>query len=138
MAFSSAAAAFLGASALAVASDALACGDGLPAPKRTAESTRYVVAWHTSPAPPIVGEHFVVDLAVCPKPGARRPTEIRVDARMPEHRHGMNYRPTVTSAGGERYRAQGLMFHMPGRWVIEFELSDDGAADRVTAEMMLK
>ena len=36
----------------------------------------------------------------------------------------MNYRPSVVAAGGERYRAQGLMFHMPGRWVMTFELSD--------------
>jgi hypothetical protein len=119
MRFARRASACFGAGAVAVASHTFACGDGLPAPKRTVESARYVVAWHTLPAPPIVGEHFVVDLAVCPK-------------------RGMNYRPTVTPQAGERYRAQGMMFHMPGRWVIEFELQGDGATDRVTAEMTLK
>jgi hypothetical protein len=123
---------------VAFASQASACGDGLPAPKRTAESARYVVTWRTSPVPPIVGEHFVVDLAVCPKPGAKRPADVRVGATMPDHRHGMNYLPTVTPQAGERYRAQGLLFHMPGRWVIEFELIGEGTTDRVMAEMVLK
>jgi hypothetical protein len=138
MRFARRASACFGAGAVAVASHTFACGDGLPAPKRTVESARYVVAWHTLPAPPIVGEHFVVDLAVCPKPGAKRPADVRVGATMPDHRHGMNYRPTVTPQAGERYRAQGMMFHMPGRWVIEFELIGEGTTDRVMAEMVLK
>ena len=123
---------------LAIADVALACGGAAPTPKRTAESPRYVVAWQTTPAPPVVGEHFVVDLTVCPKPGVKRPSSVRIDAQMPEHRHGMNYRPSLVAAGGERYRAQGLMFHMPGRWVMTFELSDGAATDRLTAEMVLK
>ena len=125
------------AAALLGAADALACGEGLPGRARTAESARYVVAWHTSPAPPVVGEHFVVDLAVCPKAGAKRPSTVRVDAQMPDHRHGMNYRPTITPAGDGRYRADGMLFHMRGRWVIEFELGDGTAADRLQAEMVL-
>jgi hypothetical protein len=28
----------------------------------------------------------------------------------------MNYRPTIRALGGDRYAADGLMFHMPGRW----------------------
>ena len=50
----------------------------------------------------------------------------------------MNYRPSVMAAGGERYRAQGLMFHMPGRWVIEIELSDGVVTDRFPTEMIVK
>ena len=45
------------------------------------------------PDPIAVGQHFVVDFAVCPRGGAAAPQAVRVDANMPEHRHGMNYRP---------------------------------------------
>ena len=128
----------VGAGGLAIAGGAMACGSDTPTPKRTVESPRYVVAWQTLPAPPVVGEHFVVDMVVCPKPGAKRPSSVRIDAQMPDHRHGMNYRPSVTAAGGDRYRAQGLMFHMPGRWVIEIELSDGVVTDRFPTEMVVK
>lgn len=117
---------------------ALACGDSLPAPKRTAESARYVVAFRTTPAPPPVGAHFVVDLEVCPKPGAKPAKGVRVDAQMPDHRHGMNYRPTVTPRGAGRYRAEGLLFHMPGRWVYSFDVDDGTATERITAEEVLR
>ena len=56
-----------------------------------------------------------------PPPGA-----LKVDAEMPAHRHGMNYRTTVQSLGGGRWRADGLMFHMPGRWRFLFELDRAG------------
>ena len=34
----------------------------------------------------------------------------------------MNYRPTVASRGKGLYRAEGLMFHMSGRWEFVFEV----------------
>jgi hypothetical protein len=51
---------------------------------------------------------------------------------MPEHRHGMNYKPSIKPAAGGRYRADGLMFHMPGRWEIIFEVRAAGSTDRMT------
>jgi len=125
---------------VAISRPALAqsCGEGLPAPIRTASSERYVVAWRTTPANPPVGQHFVVDLAVCPKAGVPAPTVVRVDATMPDHRHGMNYKPTVTASAPGRFRAEGLMFHMPGRWQFVFEVGDGRRADRVTADETLK
>jgi cytochrome c peroxidase len=41
---------------------------------------------------------------------------------MPEHRHGMNYAPEVKPLGPGRWRAEGLMFHMPGKWEFVFEV----------------
>ena len=130
--------ALIAAGAALAAGHAMACGEGLPSPKLMAESARYVLVWRTAPARPVVGEHFSVDLAVCPKPGANKAQGVRVDAQMPDHRHGMNYRPTVTVSGSERYRAQGMLFHMPGRWMIEFQVSDGATTDRITAELILK
>ena len=125
------------AAALCAATESLACAAGLPGRARTAESARYIVAWQTSPAPPVVGEHFVVDFAVCPKAGAKRPPTVRVDAQMPDHRHGMNYRPTITASGNGRFRAEGMLLHMRGRWVVDFELGEGLDVDRVRAELVL-
>ena len=51
---------------------------------------------------------------------------------MPEHRHGMNYKVSVKPEAGGRYRADGLLFHMPGRWELIFELRAAGQTDRLT------
>jgi hypothetical protein len=96
------------------------------------ESPRHVVLYRAQPTPR-VGEHFALEFAVCPAPDA-----VRVDATMPEHRHGMNYRPTVTAQGGGRYRAEGLMFHMAGRWELVFEVRAGGKTERVAQSLKLE
>ena len=122
--------------ALVAAVPAFAC---TPAFKgaATTESVHYTLAWRTQPAAIPVGGHFSVDLVVCPKAGAPLPQSLRVDAQMPEHRHGMNYTATVKDEGAGRYRAEGLMFHMPGRWELLFELRGR-ETERLVAEVMLK
>jgi cytochrome c peroxidase len=50
---------------------------------------------------------------------------------MPEHRHGMNYAPALKALGPGRWRAEGLMLHMPGRWEFVFEIRAAGVTDRV-------
>ena len=50
----------------------------------------------------------------------------------------MNYRPSVSRLGPGLYRAEGLMFHMPGRWELVFELRDGaGAAQRFAQTLMI-
>ncbi|MCP5370230.1 MAG: hypothetical protein H6907_00730 [Hyphomicrobiales bacterium] len=75
----------------------------------TAAAGGLEVAYRFEPAPR-VGRPFAMVLAVC-GPG----TELAaVDAVMPAHRHGMNYRPTVAETGPGAYRAEGFLLHMPG------------------------
>jgi len=57
---------------------------------------------------------------------------------MPEHRHGMNYRPTVATSGEGRYRAEGLLFHMPGRWQLLFDVERGGRTERLAADILLE
>lgn len=65
-----------------------------------------------------VGEVFAAEVTICGgDPSAIE--RIDVDALMPAHRHGMNYLPKVSPAGPGRYRADGLLFHMPGEWRID-------------------
>jgi hypothetical protein len=102
----------------------------------TLESERYVLSYRSSRIE--VGKHFTVELLVCPKGMAPPPESVRVDAQMPEHRHGMNYRPSVTALEHGRYRAEGLLFHMPGRWEFVFELRAAGKLDRLTHAYTLR
>ena len=119
--------------------NAAACGEGLGGGTRQLSDETMDLVFKTRPAVPIVGHHFVLDIALCPRGKAAAPATLRVDARMPEHRHGMNYQPSVTRVGPGRYRAQGLMFHMPGRWELVFELRwASGAVQRLTQTLTIE
>ena len=90
------------------------------------------------PDPVRVGAHFAVDFAVCPRAATEAPRAVRVDATMPEHRHGMNYRPVVSARSAATYRAEGLLFHMPGRWDVTFDVEGNGRAERLTGVLQLE
>jgi hypothetical protein len=94
-----------------------------------------VVMFRTVPEAIEVGRHFTVEAIVCAMP----PTQgLRMDAHMPEHRHGMNYRPTVAATGPDRYVARGMMFHMPGRWQLLFDVERGGRMERLTTDILLE
>jgi len=112
--------------ALAFGGHAAACE--LPPGKRL-ESERLALSYRTVPARIDPGRHFEVYFGFCPN--VRGP--IKVDAHMPEHRHGMNYRPSVSPAGGG-YRSEGWLFHMPGRWEFVFDIGDERLTDSVRIE----
>ena len=119
-------------------SAALACGEHLGAGARLLDDARWQLAYKTVPEVPVVGAHFAIDIALCPRGGAPAPAALRVDAHMPEHRHGMNYQASVSPRGAGRYRAEGLMFHMPGRWELVFELrSASGPVQRLAQSLTI-
>jgi len=118
-----------------------ACGDELPAAHRLlAEAPGLQIAFAPRPAPLPAGRPFSLDLVLCPAPGQPMPAGLAVDADMPAHRHGMNYRPSVTPLGGGRFRADGLLLHMAGRWRFSFDLpaADGAPARRLTREIDLR
>jgi hypothetical protein len=114
------------------------CGDGLAGAPSTIQGSRYAVAYVTVPPRIVMGEHFVVEFAVCPYRGAPPPQSVRVDATMPEHRHGMNYRPGVIALGQGMHRAEGLLFHMRGRWELAFDVGDSGGSERLVNSIVLE
>ena len=85
------------------------------------EAAGLSVAFVPEPAPWAVSRHFALRGELC---GAGR--LLRVDADMPAHRHGMNYRPTLSLQPDGSFVAQGLMLHMPGIWRFRFELEREG------------
>ena len=84
------------------------------------------------PAAPAVGRPLAVDLLSCK---ADPPELVEVDAVMPAHRHGMNYRPRLHSLGPGAWRAEGLLLHMPGKWRFDFGFR--GASGAMEAQTLL-
>ena len=111
-----------------------ACGD---AGDTVVAGERYAVAYRTAPSPIPASRHFAIDFTICPVGNAPAARTVRVDASMPEHRHGMNYKTTVTAKGGGRYRAEGLLFHMTGRWQSAFDVVAGGTTERIASSVEL-
>ncbi len=113
------------------------CGSGV-ADARRLQGTEYVLVFRTRPAKIVVGQHFVVEMWLCPEAGGAGPRSVMVDAFMPEHRHGMNYKPTIKALEAGRFEAEGLMFHMPGRWEFRFDVERQGRSERLTSSFVLR
>jgi cytochrome c peroxidase len=122
----------LAAAGLAFAGAAGACVPSVDGTRL--ESPRFVLAF--KPGAISVARHFTLEIAVCSKAGVE-PEFVKVDAHMPEHRHGMNYAPQVKPLGPGRWRAEGLMLHMPGKWELVFEVRAAGSADRMAHGYLL-
>ncbi len=117
------------------------CGDDLPATQRLlAQTDGLQIAFAPQPAPLPLGRHFALDIVLCPAAGQPMPASLVVDADMPAHRHGMNYRASVMHLGGGRFRAEGLMFHMAGRWrfIFDWPATPGAPARRLTHEIELR
>lgn len=80
------------------------------------------IAYRTLPAKIPVGKPFAVEVIACID--GKPPTGIRMDAGMPMHGHGMNYTPEKKDMGPGHARFDGLVFHMPGKWMFTFDLYD--------------
>jgi hypothetical protein len=95
----------------------------------TAQTSPFFVA--LKPGPIKVGSPFNVAVTVCSPSGT--PIErVVIDATMPAHRHGMNYKPDVVSLGAGKYEARNLVFHMPGTWQFAVAVYADGKPTHLT------
>ena len=129
--------ALIGAATLCVALSGVLSGTALACelpPGKRIESERVALSYRTTPSPIVIGQHFTLELAVCAKQAVPAKDRVKLDAHMPEHRHGMNYRPEMKRLGAGRYRSEGWLFHMPGRWEFVFELGAERLTDSVRIE----
>lgn len=91
-------------------------------------------AWRADPAELAVSRPFALLVTLCPADAKL----LRVDATMPEHRHGMNYRPSVQPLGDGRWRAEGLLWHMGGRWELRLDVDSGGATHSLRQSVALR
>ena len=100
-------------------------------------SRQHMIAFRPDPIRLEVGQPFTLLLNVCTR--RNEPAElVAVEATMPAHKHGMNYTPTIVSRGDGRFRAEGMLFHMPGTWEVAFDVRSDDRTERLTHEFILK
>ena len=104
-----------------------------PLPGQPLQAGAVQLVWQVDGPAVAIGRHFALTLQVCPADATLR----RVDATMPEHRHGMNYRPSLQALGGGRWRAEGLMFHMAGRWELRFDVDAAGRSESLRESVTL-
>ena len=96
------------------------------------------IAYRWEPGVLKVGQVFAAEVIACRAPGAGMVREVVLDAQMPAHGHGMNYRPATTQLAPDRFRVTGLMLHMPGRWRLTFDLVHAGRRTRLSQDVDLK
>jgi len=134
------------AAAAGVAAAAVAIGLALPASAcptieqgfRRLASTDAEVAYRWAPAELKVGQFFAAEVVACRAPGPEPVGGIVIDATMPAHGHGMNYRPAAARAAPGHYRFTGLMLHMPGTWRVTIDLVQGARRTRLTHEVDLR
>jgi len=110
--------------------------------QRSADGT-YLARW--TPADGVLpdAEPFAMHFSVRRADGKpiAKSAKFLVDAEMPHHGHGMNVVPTVrlASASGQHAEAgpaesllvaDGMLLHMPGRWVLALDVEEDGVLER--------
>jgi len=112
-----------------------ACPDAAEGFARLA-TTDAEIAYRWQPAPLKVGQFFTMDVIACRASGTVE--TIIVDAQMPAHGHGMNYRPRATQTDPSRFQVSGLMLHMPGRWRLTVDLVQADRRTRLEHDIDLK
>lgn len=93
-----------------------------------------------APHQPPLNELFDIKVAVGRRGTLEIVDEVNLfaDAGMPEHMHGMNVEPTVTRLDDGSFLVQGMLFHMPGRWELYFDITKDGVTERAQTEIILE
>jgi len=96
------------------------------------------IAWRAEPAAIPIGRHFSLRLLACTPEQRPFAGTLAVDASMPVHRHGMNYRATVRSEGNGRFVVEGLLFHMPGQWRIAIDADTGSGREHLVADVAVE
>lgn len=99
------------------------------------------VTWVSDPTPIPLNQPFALQVAVASLQAdgpAVDQISLQVDGRMPHHRHGMNREPVVTQTSPGSFRVENMMFHMPGRWELYFDISHDGMTERAQDVVILE
>ncbi len=98
----------------------------------------YSVRWELTPAEFDIHELFELHFSVERVDGAAAELSYSVDARMPEHGHGMNREPVLKRADDGGVLVQNLLFHMPGYWEVYFDITEGAVCERAQISLELE
>ena len=107
----------------------------------TSNDGTYGVRYVASPTPIPLNQPFTLDVSITPKSsgGATgRDLSLGVDAVMPDHQHGMNTQPRIRHRSGHRFRIDGMLFHMAGRWELYFDITEGAVTERAQIDIHLE
>ena len=104
----------------------LACG--FENGERVAQVDGAVLHYRIKSPPLRVAQHFSMQFQLCRDKKVLAIEAFRLDALMPAHGHGMNYKASINWLDDGLVEADGLLFHMPGQWRVSVNLSYDGVA----------
>ncbi len=62
---------------------------------------------------------------------------VGIDAQMPRHGHGMNYRPRLSETGDGAVQAEGLLFHMAGTWRLTVDIERGGKRVQLSEDVSI-
>ena len=80
-------------------------------------------------SPPLrVAQHFSMQFLLCHGETVLIIEGFKLDALMPLHGHGMNYKASIDWLDDGMVEASGMLFHMPGQWRVTVNLTYDGVA----------
>lgn len=121
-------------------SGCVSTGPGTTHRSTMTEDGRYRINWHITPDAPLTpNEYFEMIVTIENRQGDAPPQEFRFDATMPAHRHGMNTLVTATRTGETSWRLQDVNLHMPGEWVMTFDVTDErGVMHRASETVTLE
>ena len=85
----------------------------------------------------LLNQPFDATIHICSKSGDL-PDQLKVDATMPAHNHGMNYNPKMSRLADRQYKVENLLFHMPGIWELEVTTLDNGVPHRFTHDLKIQ
>ena len=89
------------------------------------------ILWRPRAEPIPALDPFAVEVRVTDGDGGEVESDVSVlvDASMPHHGHGMNVTPRITRTE-DGWLAEGMLFHMPGRWEFVIDVLRDGEVER--------
>lgn len=122
---------FAAAALFLAATPAMACTD-LPAHAQQVQGSHFRLVVLPEPAQIPLSAPFALEIRLCDARMAEMSRLTAVDAWMPAHRHGMNYKATLTKRDWGHYRAEGLLLHMPGVWEFVFDFAGPDKPERLT------
>ena len=110
-----------------------------PASRQTSQG-KYFVTYLPNPLPVRVNEPFSLDVRVFRDAALSKPAygvQVKVDAEMPAHHHGMTLTPAIRRTGDGAFLVTGMLLHMPGDWELLVDVIEDGKSQRARFELHL-